>query len=323
MGLGLDRQKKYCSDLSTGLISMTGDPSTLITDNMDGTININHGGDFRIVDRTDTFDFISRSRRRSWVATNNIDHTASGADGNKLILVDINGTITITTLPSDSAKLLAFEGDGTPPNLNTHIQIGSITKDAGVINNFVAVVTVNNNIFNNVRYISDSMGNINFVHEPQDIVISGNNDLKLKYVAGSSLLTDLGFTSTNGLSINQDTFVSDIIDVPILSITRDGIIQAIGTDLNVIDIESPIGTLTPMGNNQSANRYVLGFATEQFVGVLFGEEDFGTLAAAVAAEENLNNITLTQFGVKLRKISVDKSETDNANFVLTLLKQFG
>lgn len=321
MGLGLDKQQKYCSDLSTGLLSMTGDPETLITDNMDGTIDINHGGQFRIVDRTDTFNFLSRARRNSFIATNNIDHTASGTDGNKVIIVDMSGTITIEALASGSAKLLAFEGVGVP-NFNTHVQIGSISKDSGTINSFLTVISVNNNINNKLRFATDTIGVVNSVNDPQDIVISGNNDLKLNYTKGSSILTDIGFVDTDGLSPDQDILAADVTDVPILSVTRDGIIQAIGTDLNVLDIESPIGTLTPMGNNRSANRYVLGFADEQFIAVLFGQADFSTIDVAAIAPETLDNIALTQFGVKLRKISVEKSETDNANFVLTLLKQF-
>lgn len=323
-GYGLPEQKDYFSSLSTGIITMTGDPETLITDNMDGTIDINHGGDFRIVDRTDTFNFLSRSRRRSFVATSNIDHTASGTDGNKVIIVDNTGAISIVALPSGSAKLLAFENGG-PPNFNTHVQIGSITKDAGVINNFVGLVTINNNIYNNVRYIMDSVGILNNTNDPQDIVISGNNDLKLKYTAGSSMLTDTGFPDNAGISINQNILAADIPDVPIVSVTRDGIIQAVGTDLNVLDIESPIGTLTPMANNTASNRYSLGFADEFFIVILFEQFDFGggtALQDASDAPDNLNNITLTQFGVKLRKISVDKNETDNANFLLKKLDRF-
>ena len=321
MGLGLDKQQKYYSDLSTGVMTMTGDPETLLTDNGDGTIDVNHGGVYRIVDRTDTFNFLSRSRCKSWVATSNIDHTASGADGNKVIIVDNTGVISIIALPSGSAKLLADEGAGIP-NFNTHLQIGSLSKDAGSIDSFLFFVGINNNIHNRLRYGLDTVGVVNSVNDPQDIIISGNNDLKLKYTKGSALFTDIGFINTNGLSLDQDILLADIADVPLVSVTRDGIIQSLSTDLDVLNIESPIGTLTPMGNNQAANRYVLGFADEQFVGILFGQVDFGTVALAAAASEALNNIALTQFGVKLQKISVDKSETDNANFILTLLKQF-
>lgn len=320
-GYGLPEQKAYYDSLSTGLISLTGDPTTLITDNGDGTMDINHGGDFRIVDRTDTFNFISRSRLRSFVATSNIDHTASGADGNKVIIIDNTGTISIIALPKNSSKLSADEGSGIP-NFNTHLQIGTLTKNSGTVNNFIFLVTINNNIFNNTRFFLDSIGIINTIMDPQDIVISGNNDLKLKYTKGSSLLTDTGFKNTGGLSLNQNKLIADIVDVPIISVTRDGLIDSISTDLNVVDIESPIGTLTPMSNNQAANRYILGFADEEFVVALYGQIDFGTIAAAALAPDLLANIDLTQFGTKLRKISVNKNETDNANFIFTLLNQF-
>ena len=50
------------------------------------------------------------------------------------------------------------------------------------------------------------MGVVNSLNEPQDVVISGNNDLKLNFTAGSSLLTDTGFVDNNGLSLNQNRF---------------------------------------------------------------------------------------------------------------------
>lgn len=324
MGLGLNIQHTFCSNLSSGTISMTGDPDTLITDNGDGTININHGGEFRIVDRTDTFNFISRSRLRSWVATNNIDHIASGTDGSKVIIVDINSVITIVALPSGSGKLLANEGAGVP-NFNTHLQLGSIVKDAGSIDSFLFFVGINNNIHNRVRFLLDTTNVINSINSPQDIVISGNNDLKLKYTKGSALLTDIGFIKTDGLNLDEDILSADLPDVFLVSVTRDGIIQSFSTDLDVLNIESSVGNLTPMSNNTAANRYLLGFADEQFAVILFGKTDFGGGAAlqdAADAIEDLDNIALTQAGVKLRKISVIKSETDNANFILNLLKQY-
>ena len=323
MGFLTSKKIEIAKNKSTGLLSIDGDPTTLFSDNGDGTFNINHNGTGEIVDRIDSNNYIPRAKQISWVATSNIDHTAAGSDGNFTVLVDATNTISVVQLGSGLAVLSAFATNGDP-NLNTHVQIVSFSKEAGSIISFVTIEFWNGNIHTKVRNFADQIGVLNSTNEPQDIEVVGGN-LELIYKAGSNFLKDEGFQETDGLSPDQDILANDVNPVPILLATRDNIIQSISTDLDVENYESSIGTLSLIPNNNAANRFILGFAAEQFVASLLGQEVFSggsAQADAAASGELIDNPAISRFGNRIKLISLVEGETDLTNATLTDLLRF-
>ena len=311
-------------NITVDLLSDPGGDATVIGTFDDGTLNINHAGNYQVVKPIDQFNFVMKAFGRSWAPVSNLDHTAVGADGNFVIIVDETGVISIDELPSGSAKLLAFEGTGIA-NFNSHVQIGSITKAGNVINSFVPVLSTTNNIHNKHRYFLDSVGVLNNKNNPQAIEFAGAS-LELVYKAGDSLLTDIGFTDTGGVSPDQDILAADLNPATLVLVTRDDVIQAVTLDIDVVNIESPVGTIVAMSNSTAANRFVLGFADELFIAYLLGQTDYAggsALADAANAGEAVDNPSLTILGVLMDQISLMKNETDlTANATLTVLSRF-
>lgn len=288
-----------------------------------GSLNINHNGKYRNLKRPSLYR--PQSTMLFFVAKNNIDHSAIGTDGNFSIVVDDTETISIIQLPTGIAKLEAFLGAGVP-NFNTHLELGTFFKDAGVVGGFTPVAFWNGNIHNRFRYSADTIGVLN---NTQDVDFTGG-DLTLIYRAGFIFSTDVGFADTGGVSNEQNILTSDVNAPLILTVTRDNIIQDISVDVNVTDFESPVGTLTPLGVARAGNRFMLGFVDPNFPGGgflvnLLGQMPFpGATRVQDAANstEPLDNPNLTKLGSRLIKISVDVNEVDLNNAIKTKLEKF-
>ena len=97
----------------------------LLTDNGDGTFNINHAGQAEIIDRSNPY--YPKQKYSSWSITNNIP---VGADGAYVILIDSTGAIVQHQYSDESSQL-----EATDDNFNTdnHIQLGSLTVEGGLI----------------------------------------------------------------------------------------------------------------------------------------------------------------------------------------------
>jgi len=402
MGLGLDKQLKYCSDLSTGVISLDGDIDTIITinDNLPvaslatrisatevnfeitghatfnlsigsfirtsgwtpaaynitgvvlslpdannvrvvplsdpvtnatgsigvwdaGSINVAHNGVYRIVERPSLY--VPRSKMRAFSATNNIDHSAIASDGNLQVIVDVNQVISIIQQASGEPVLPTFNGAGIE-NSNTHVQLGVVAKQAGIVDAPSGFIQWNGNIHNRYRFGINTVGVLNV---NQDVDFTGG-DLTLIYKQGSILSTDTGLTDTGGVDQDQNILTSDINNVTIITVNRNNIIQSVGTSVNVLNFESPVGTFAVMPNNTAANRFYVGFINPNFAGGGFlggvlGQETFSggsALADAAASTEALDIPGIIIRGVKLIKASILKNETDLVNATKTKLNKF-
>lgn len=337
-GYGLPEQRIYYRNLSTGLIiigSGTDDPANLLTDNGDGTIDVNFGGEFRIVDRVNEDNttpvlnnrpFKIRSRIVKWVATANINHIAAGSDGEFWITVDENSTIEITLSTTGSLLVPVFSDSGI--NLNTHLQLGGMVKTSGTVDVLESAPVVDNNIPNTIRHIArNAIGVINSADESIEIdPIAGTIQLALN--EGITFTGAPGqWLASGGLTTNFFRSVATS-PVSIFTIDRagDGNIVSISTSANVTEFESSPGVFSSIGASKAANRFYqseLIFITE-----LLGQKTFSggaRLTDAAADNEPLDIPGLTSLLPKVVQISVDNASTDlslTAQAIFTLLKQF-
>jgi len=325
MGLATDKKIQNAKNTSTGLISINGDPLTLITDNMDGTININHDGIYEIVDRTDNNFTVARSTICKWVATNNIDHTADGDDGNFLVVVDIDQFISVIQLANRIPLLEVFvEND---PDLNTHVQIGFLAKQSGLITNFTTQIMWNGNLHNRYKYLAQTLGVINSRTVPQDIIAVGGN-LQLIYKAGQAFIVDNNFFDADGLSQDQNILVNDINPTLIILADRTGAFITFTFDVDVVNIESPVGTFVTMPNNNAALRFFAGFPTLGLIGSLLGQIPYqagtpqASMQAAIDANEDPELPPFGVAGVNLIELASIKDETDLDNSIFKALPKF-
>jgi hypothetical protein len=305
MGYGGDKQKKYYNDLSTGLIKIDGDPTGLITDNGDGTFNVNRAGKYRVVDRSDPNNFDSRSRIYNWPITSNIDHTVAGSDGNIIVYVDKDQTIKVTMLSSGGALLDAI----SDPNINDVVQIGNIVVQGGVVFGIEIFLFVNNNIQNKFRNLLSYMPTLRSILQPPILEPVGGN-LQLIYTSGFSLIPIVGFEDSEGRNPDQsETTSSNPVNIGI--VTRDNVLQSFSTNLDVNNYESSPGVITAKANNKATNNFALGFGP--FVVQLYGQEEYAGTSPEIqasTANEDVDNPGISRFGSKLKQYSVLQGEVD-------------
>lgn len=339
MGLGLEQQQKLYSGLSTNIIKIgtdSDDPTTNITDNGDETLNVNFAGIFRIVDRVNDSNGSpannqfskSRSRVLNWAAQSNIDHS-SFSDGNILVIVDNTGTISIVQLATGEALLPIFSN--SEPNINTHIQIGSLTKDSNVVvaGSVVSKVATDSNIQNKLRNITRILGTINTLDDPVIIspiiaTIGISTNAGIAFIAA-----DDGYVETGGINPNQFTVTASSPTL-ILTVNRAGTgnIVNVSTSLNVTQFEDPLnpGTFIAIGSSKAANRFIMAFAT--FNAELLGQTTYSggsRLIDASEANEPLDIPNIAIFGGKISQVSVENAATDLslvAQAIFKDLKQF-
>lgn len=322
MGILSRRQRRMSKLESTGLVKFNGDSSTLITDNGDGTININHSGLFDRIVKTDPGNYESETISGNWIATNNIDHTAAGADGNVLIIVDRNGVISIIQLVSGNAFLPSFST--TEPDLNSHIQIGILTKTAGSIFNLEPTIVWNGNVMSRLRYLIKEIGVLTSLTNPSVITAGGN--LELNVTSGDRLLIDSegAFLQTDGMNpeqVNDNALTSALI----VKALRDDSISSQSLDLdvnNIEDINSP-GMLVSKGASRASNNFMLTFQT--FIVQIYGQIIYsgGTrIVDASQANESSEIPGIALAGGKIVQISVDNAETDLDNAIFKKLNRF-
>lgn len=337
MGLGLDKQLELCSSLSTGLIKIgtdSDDPTTLITDNGDNTIDTNFSIKYRIVDRvndsngTPANNQFTRSRSRMFIASpvSNLSHS-SITDGNVLFLVDSASAVTAIQLVSGQATLSPHSD--VDPDLNTHVQIGGLTKVAGSVEAGTLFVeqNVNNNIYNRLRNAQQAMGTINSIDDP--ITISPiATTIQITVNSGRAFLpSEAGFIQTKGLNPSQFTN-SAASPVTVLSVDRlgDGNIVNISTSLNVNQFESVPGTFTAKGSNRASVNKIIAFGN--FVVELLGQIEYSgstRLDDGLAANEPVDNPAISSAGAKISEIAIDVGATDlslTSEAKFKILKQF-
>ena len=330
MGLKANQQQAFYSSLSTGLISMgesKDDPANLFTDNLDGTIDVNFAGDYRIVDRINTTNnrFVtSRSRRLSWAAVSDLDYTAL-PDGNIVVTVNSAGTIEVIQLTSGAAVLPVFSD--TEVDLNTHVQIGTFVKSGATIaaGTLDVIQNVNNNSYNRIRNIARTIGTINSEDAKIDVTPIATT-IGIATSAGRAFIaSDAGFPQTGGLNPNQFT-VNASSPTLILKVTRDNIIQSISFVLDVNNFESSPGTITAKGIARATNNFIIAFAP--FNAELLGQQEFAgatRVSDASQFDEDPDIPSIAIFGGKIKKIANDVGATDLslvAQAIFTDMKQF-
>lgn len=336
-GYGLQEQQTLYSSLSTGLIKIgtnSDDPTTLITDNGDNTIDTEFDVNYRIVDRvndangTPANNQFTKSRSRIFTASpvSNLSH-ASITDGNVLFLVDNTGAVSAVQLTSGGADLSPHSD--VDPDLNTHVHIGGLTKSSGSVEASTLFVeqSINNNIYNRNRNIEQAIGTINSIDNPITISpIAGT--IQIATTAGRAFLPGAaGFIQTKGFNPSQFTNTASS-PTTILTVDRvgDGNIVNVSTSLNVNEFESTPGTFTAKGANKASVNKIIAFST--FNVELLGEVTYSggsRLTDALAANESVNNPGISSAGAKIQEIAIDNGATDLtlvAEAIFKDLKQF-
>lgn len=294
-----------------------------------GSFNIELPGVYRIVDRVDDLNqppannqfSKSRSKMFAWTATSNIDHTAVGLDGNFIILVDNTSTISIVQLPSGRARLSSFEFLATP-NFNTHVSLGSLTKDGGDVVLSQTVTETNNNPINRIKNIADIINVINNTHTPITVSpIAGTIGIA-QNLGVAFIGTQGGYEESNGLNPNQTlSIVSSPSTIFTVDRAGNGNITNISTVLNINEFESSPGVFTSKGASKASNNFIIGFGN--FNVELLGQTTYsgGTrLVDASVAGEEIDNPGISILGIITSQISIENAATDLTNSSQAIFK---
>lgn len=299
--------------LSTGMVEID-DPSQLLTyvqiNPGDNTrIDVLTGGKIRIVDWSND-DFRPIISYKKYDAT--IGIIANANNGNNVVTVDKNGNV-IVIQPSNTAPELPTVGD--VHNLNNAVQIGLAVSVAGVLAGAGPVPDTNANMYVRWATMLRILGRVNSLITPIQINPVGGN-LQLEVTAGDVLSQRVGI-QTNG-SQSPDVFTTAFASPQvILLITRDNIIQSASITVDVINIESPIGTLTLINPNKFKNIYNKVFPASAAIGLFLGQIEYGTaqeaIEAATSGLEKPEFSSIAAGGVAINVITVKRDETDLSN----------
>jgi hypothetical protein len=270
------------SSMSSGISFIGNDinsPADLITfpllsDNGDGTFNINHSGRALIIDRSNPY--YPKDKYPFWNATNNIP---VGADGVYVLLINSSGSIVQHQYADQSSQLKA-----TDPDFNTdnHIQLGTISVFGGLINSIQPVIQYSGNIANRLRGLNRILGVVNSVTEPIRIV-PVINTLNIAIQVGDSSSADFGFVKLGAKAPDIDRVDPELSPALLVTALRDNTIIGASFDIDVTLFESSPGVTTIMNPNKFAVRWLISFT--DFVGVILGKTEHNT--AQLALDSNI------------------------------------
>lgn len=307
------------NDMSSGVVKIDGDITTFFTFNAEPVGNdsftINHPGVAVVVDRSETFG--AKPEYIPWVP---ITIVSPVADGNVIVFIDKTGVIQAANVNA-LAKLPAY--DASTPNMNDSVQLASYVISGGVISSAgtAALPQWLGNISNRLMGVMDSLGVINdFAQRITSEIIPGG--LQLEIGSGKAISRSVGFKDSLG------TQKPDIIEVPDVSpsligtATRDNALVSFGFDLDVLNYESPIGTVTAIPPNKTANRFLAVFPNNQFTGVQLGQRTYNTTILAINSFELSEFSEIIGAGVPTIQIAIDKSEIDLSNAIIKNLPRF-
>lgn len=283
----------------------TVDPLIFLSDNGDGTFNVDSPGKGKLVDRANPF--IPIMKKFSWAAESNI--AVAVPNGIFLVLVDENGVISSQNIDD----LASLSINRAPPNLNTHLQIGAISTVGGFVNTIASNIYTDGNIMNRFRSFSQILGTLNSVNKSEGLEpVPGG--LTMSLIDGEQFASDQCFQFTNGNSPDTCTF-DTTPPAFIIAATRDNVIVDAGFDVNVLEYEDPIGTLITMTNNRSALRFFLSFG--DFGGYIFGQQEYLTSLEAIQSTEKAEFPAIALSGAPTIAMAVEKNETDLVNALTT------
>ena len=274
----------------------------LLTDNGNGTFNINHAGQAEIIDRSNPS--YPKQKYPSWSIANNI---AIGTDGVYVILIDSTGTIVQHQYSDQSSELKA-----TDENFNTdnHIQLGTLSVDGGFISSIQPVIQYSGNISNRFRAFQRLLGLVNSSKAPISITPILNT-LNLQINVGNSASADFGYVKLGSKAPDIDRVDPVVAPAFLLTALRDNSIIGAGFDLDVSLFESSIGIATVMTNNRASNRWLISFT--DFAGVILGQTEHNSVAIALASTNLANIPAIASAGLLVTKIAVLKN-TLNLDF---------
>lgn len=323
-GYGLSEQQAYYSSLSTGIIQIgtdSNDPTTNITDNGNGTLQVNFPTSYRIVDRVSQSNGApvnnqyGKSRSRIFVCNPiAVDHT-SITDGNILVVCNNTGAVSVIKLPNNQGILPAFSNAG--PDINSHVQIGFVNKVSGNISagTLLSIVNVNNNPINKTNNTNRAIGVINSQDNP--ITISPiTSTIQIATNEGAAFTpSPAGYYLANGLNENQ--FIATAkspTNILLINRAGDGSVVSITTSLNVTQYESSPGIFTAISGSKCSLNTIIAFPN--FNAQLLGQQEFSgsnRLQDAIDTDEPSNVPNVALFGAKASRIAIDSGATDLSN----------
>lgn len=307
------RKLQYENDLSSGVISIDGDISTLITFSSN-LINVNLGGVAVIVDRTSKFN--AQPKYVSWSPLLGISSPSS--NGSFIIYVDQDGVPKIGNV-NNIAKLPAFDAGGL--DMNSAVQLGTYSITNGTITSGTGFIQWTGNLANRFMGLSDALGVINYFGER----------IRVNIVAATlnlAITTGKAYTRSVGVLNNDITKRPDIVIVPNISpaviayALRNNVIVSFGITVNTTQYESPVGTLTAIPPNKAVNNFVVVFPNNQFIGIQFGQMTYNTTLLAQESFEEANFSAIAGNGVPTIQLSFNVGETNLSNALTKALPRF-
>lgn len=301
-------------DLSTSVINIDGDLSTLITFNSVGgndEINVNHSGEAIIVQRD--ANFVERPVYISWSQTLNM--VSPDADGLLLVLVNSSGNIELQNVDS-LAKL--------PPigtfNSNDYVQIGAFVIVAGDITQTGPLIQYSGNMGNRLAYFMDYLGEVNSKTDSISTEIIPAT-LNMEIIGGSAVNRSVSSNLSEFTKRPDIDELAGINPATIALITRDNIIQSFGLVMNVDDYEDPNnpGTLIALGNNKAANKFTVVFPGGGFIGLQLGQVEYSSTILAINSGENSDFSNIFGSSLPDKQLAIEEGETDLSNALIRQL----
>ena len=312
------RKKLYDENQqSSGVLDITGDLTTLISFNSEvgnDSVNVNLGGKAVIVDRTS--NFAAKAGYAEWVPTFNI--VSPSDNGNFIICVDNIGIPQIVDADGLS-KLPAYDVSGI--DMNNFAQLGVFSITAGSVTSGGSAIQWNGNLANRFMGLSDALGVINyFAERVRSDIVAGT--LNLQILAGKVFSRIAGRVTAE---LTQRPDIIPVPDAPLSTVAvalRDNAIVSFGVTVDVLNYESPVGTLQVIPPNKAANRFCVIFPSSTFTGIQLGQKTYGTAALAQNSFEESEFSSITAGGFPTIQISLEKNETDLSNSLIKNLPRF-
>ena len=301
------RKKLYDENQqSSGVLDIQGDLATLVSFNAPlGEVNVNLGGDAVIVNRDVTFG--AKPEYVSWVPTLAIP--SPSPNGSFIVYVDNAELVKIANI-NNLSKLPAFDSGGL--DMNNAVQIGTYSITNGTITSGAPIIQWTGNLDNRLKGLSDALSVVNYFGERiRNDIVAGTLNLQI--------ITGKAFTRTAGVVNSLITKRPDIVEVPNISPSviglalRNNVIVSFGTAVDVLNYESPVGTLSVIPPNKAVNRFFVVFPNNQFTGYQLGQTTYTTPLLAQDSFEESEFSSIFANGVPTIQLSLDKSETDLSN----------
>lgn len=300
---------------STTLTRIDGPLDTMFTNNGDGTFNLNHAGSGIVVDRSNPFEFTVHVL--NWLPQSNVS-TPPGT----LISIYINKKNEAVGVDLPASRLSLLDKDNGF-DANRLLQIGFSRKTGGVLDDvgadMPAIQYTGNLGIVKANIERNMLGTVRSIRNPIKLLFN-SGALTAKLSAGDTLFENGAWSNSAFDGVHNPDSVS-VEEADTLFVYVDRLNNIVGADVNfdVLNYESPIGTLIEIEPNKAALRFSVEFADDSFTAVAYGQNTENTTQLVMDSPEKFEIPSILIAGGALNRTAVFKNETNSDNFINEVL----